>query len=322
MVPAAGDADERRYARVVADRFGIDLLEIPVGLEDFDVMANPSRLTARPTGFGQMGAIDRKLREAQLDASISSVFSGAGGDSIFCALQSTAPIIDAWHDGGLRLARSTLSAVATVAETSEWDTARHLARRLARSSGRRWQWPADDDLLGPSARQARAPDALVLQALRPGSRAHVASILRIQTIIDAHARIGEGGMRFPLMAQPVLETCLAIPSWRWFVGGRDRAAAREAFAGRVPAPILQRRGKGRLDTLLIQAYDRNRPALRELLANGWLHSQGLIDMMAVDHVLANPIRPGSTRHSRLTDLADAELWCRMVRDRQREARPF
>ena len=143
----------------------------------------------------------------------------------------------------------------------------------------------------------------------------------MQMLLDTHRRMADGHMLFPLMAQPVLEACIATPSWRWMTGGRNRAAVREAFIGRVPKLILQRSGKGRYDSLLIRAYEAARPALRDLLVNGWLSRQGLIDQGAVSDALAETVGASTTVHSRIIMLADTELWCRMILDRQSETGP-
>ncbi|WP_454882593.1 asparagine synthase-related protein [Sphingomonas oryzagri] len=319
MVPAAGDADERHFARLVADRFPMAVHEIPIGAGHFDLLARPSRLTARPPGFSHMQGINHAMRQAQLDAEVEAVFSGAGGDSVFCSIHSTGPILDAWADGGLKLARDTAIAIAEIVGTTRGDVLRHAMARLLRGRRARPRWPADERLLARGEGDEPEPDTAMLEGLRPGARAHVAGLLRIQSIIDVHDRMGEGGMLFPLLAQPVLEACLAIPSWRWMRGGRDRAAARDAYAGRVPDAILRRRGKARLDTLLVAAYDTSRSGLRALLVDGWLARHGIIDSAAVDRAVAMPVGPTSTLHARLFALADAESWCRMILDRQSEA---
>lgn len=317
IVPATQDGDERRYASAVIERLGMTMVEVPVGFEDVDMFAKPARLTPRPTGVEHFRAIDRKMRLAQLAAGATSVFSGAGGDSVFCSLASTGPIVDAWHSGGIAAARLTLADIATINEVTRWNVYCHLARRLIGDVGRRWSWTADDSLLGPAGVSAAAPDASQLDHLRPGTRAHVASVLRLQTLFDVYDRMADGDMRYPLLSQPVMEACFSVPSWRWMSGGRNRALAREAFADQLPASVLQRKGKGRYDTLVVAAYDRSRSAMRDLLLGGWLASQKIIDVDAVAKALEAPASAASIAHSRPIRLVDAELWCRMVLDRQR-----
>ena len=316
MVPAAQDGDERRYAGLVVERFQMSMHEVPIGFDDIDVLASPCRLTARPSGVEHFRGTDRKLRGGQQITGADIVFSGAGGDSVFCSLASTAPIIDAWRAAGWRQARMTLADIARILEVTHWEAFHHLIRRILTRSGRRWRWPADDSLLGPAGRAAAPPDASQLDGLLPGARAHVASVLRLQTLFDAYDRMADGDMRYPLLSQPVIEACFAVPSWQWMSGGRDRAVARAAFAHRLPPAILQRRGKGRYDTLIVASFDNNRDRMRDLLLGGWLADQKIIDVDAVEKALARPARSGSIAHARPIRLADAELWCRMVLGRQ------
>lgn len=320
MVPVASDGDERRYAHIVAERFGMPMHHSPIGYDDVDPLAPAQRLTARPTGVLHFRSIDRKFRAAQIETGADFVFSGTGGDSVFGALSSTAPVIDAWLDGGLSLARQTLADIAQIRGVTRWEAMRSLVRRMVRRPGKRWTWPADDRMLGSAGREAPAPDSSDLDGLRPGARAYFASLLRMRALLDAHDRVLDGDIRFPLMAQPVLETCLAVPTWRWMTGGRDRAAAREAFAGRVPDEILQRRGKGRYDSLIVQAYERSKSGLRELLLGGWLAQHRIIDVNAVAGALAAPTTNVEATYSRVIMLAETESWCRMVLRRQSEAR--
>lgn len=314
LVPDAGDGDERRYAACVAKAYDLPLVELPLTATDMEPLARPTRRTARPTGVRYMRAIDRRFREAWIRSDVKSVFSGGGGDSVFCAISSTAPILDAWRDGGRALAVQAVRDVAQVTETTHWAVARALVRRCLRDAWRPWHWPADDHLLDHRCRPD--PDLHpwldLPPGIPPGTRGHIASLLRIQSVIGAHDRMVDGELRLPLLAQPVMEACLAIPSWQWMEGGRDRAVARQAFAGRVPDLILQRRGKGRLDTLTIRAFERSRTGLRDLLCGGWLADRHLIDGEAIARALASPVSARSQDYPRILALADAELWARSI----------
>jgi asparagine synthase (glutamine-hydrolysing) len=321
MVPDARDADERRYARLVAEHFRLALREVPIAGGDIDLLERPRRLTARPTNAALYRGLDRKMRAARVAVGADVMLSGAGGDSIFGSLTSTGLLVDAWRKGGWRQARETWVDLADVAAVSRINVLRHLVLRIFKDAVRRWQWPADQSLLGPSARIAVQPSSALVARLPSGSRAYVASLLRMQTILDAHDRVSEDDMQFPLMAQPVLEACLSVPTWLWISGGRDRALAREAFAGKLPREIIERRGKGRYDTLLIRSFERSRVTISETLLGGWLAQEGLIDTNAVHRAIEAPVTARSWTYERIIRLLDAELWCRLVLDRQTISRP-
>jgi asparagine synthase (glutamine-hydrolysing) len=121
---------------------------------------------------------------------------------------------------------------------------------------------------------------------------------------------GEAAALHPLLAQPVLEACLHIPSWLWLRGGRDRAVARAAFRGLLPEATLSRRSKGHLASLLIAGYMATRSQLESLLLDGRLAAAGLLDRDAIREYLRRDSRPDDADYMRLLDLSSAETWLR------------
>jgi asparagine synthase (glutamine-hydrolysing) len=89
----------------------------------------------------------------------------------------------------------------------------------------------------------------------------------------------------PLLAQPMIELCLAIPSFELVRGGRDRALAREAFAAWLPPAVVQRRSKGGLFSWYARLAAASAPALRAHLLDGVLAGAGLLDRAAVEAAL-------------------------------------
>lgn len=119
-------------------------------------------------------------------------------------------------------------------------------------------------------------------------------------------------MIFPLLSQPVMEVCLAVPSWRWIEGGRDRALARDAFRGRLPEIVNARRSKGGLRSIMVPAFEHARAELSALLCEGRLARQGLIDRNAIRTMLAAPLSADINDYVRVFELADVELWVRSI----------
>src|SRR3546814_5721791 len=62
----------------------------------------------------------------------------------------------------------------------------------------------------------------------------------------------------PLLSQPVIEHCLAIPTWLQCAGGCDRSIARQAFKPDLPAKVIERRGKGSPQGFIYQIFYRFR----------------------------------------------------------------
>jgi asparagine synthase (glutamine-hydrolysing) len=113
-----------------------------------------------------------------------------------------------------------------------------------------------------------------------------------------------------LFSQPLVETCLAIPSWVWCQGGINRAPARAAFAAELPAAITGRVAKAGPDTVMRAVFARDWARLRAMLHDGLLAGQALLDLAAIDAALALDSQADDDRIYRLLDLVEAEAWAR------------
>jgi asparagine synthase (glutamine-hydrolysing) len=78
----------------------------------------------------------------------------------------------------------------------------------------------------------------------------------------------------------------------------------------VPASILERRSKGRLESMFIKGYMSGRPALRDFLLGGALREAGLIDPVAIDAYVNRSGEPRDAGYIRLLELAAVESWLR------------
>jgi asparagine synthase (glutamine-hydrolysing) len=109
------------------------------------------------------------------------------------------------------------------------------------------------------------------------------------------------------MSQPVVETCLSVPSWRWRAGGVDRSLARRAFAADLPPSIVRRHVKGGPDGFTARILDRFRAEIRERLLDGHLAREKIVDREAVAHELDHGPGGGEER-ARILELVAAEAW--------------
>lgn len=318
FVTPRGDGDERIYARAVAAHCGAELIEAELGHKDIDLVAPPAMLQPRPSEYGVLKGIDATFAEAA-PASDAAIFSGIGGDNIFGFDSSVAPIFDAWQSFGLsRRSFAALRDVARSADATLWN-ALALVRR-ARRNGRRRGWRRESLFLSAAAiPEAPLPHPWDAGAdhVGPGKRNHVEALRRILDFMDRPGRWHDRDVVAPLLSQPVVEFCLSVPSWAWMSGGRDRAIARMAFACRLPPEIVWRRGKGRIESVLVPAYLAQRARLADLLLGGRLASMGLIDRAAIEGYLVRDLALGDFAYYRLLEIADVERWVRAI-----EAGPF
>ncbi|MFC0103553.1 asparagine synthase-related protein [Sphingopyxis terrae] len=314
-VTATADGDERRYARDVARQSSMKLVEAQVDEAAIDLLAAPARLTARPAAAAILAGFDRAIAATATALGKAQLWSGIGGDNVFGFSHSVSPAIDAWRAKGLRAPLfQLLGDIAAVASTTRWHAARALARRL-RPGTSRPPWPRDDIF----ANRAALPSQPFLhpwheQAARfpPGKRQHVEALLRIADFVDRPDRWHDRRVVAPLLSQPLVETCLAIPSWLWVEGGRDRAVARAAFARRLPASVLYRRTKGRLEAMCASTFLRERKRLAPYLLDGRIAAQGLLDRGAIERYFARGGIDSEFAYFRLIEIADLERWVRSV----------
>lgn len=302
----SADGDERRYARLVASHFGIDLLELGEAGLDLAVRMPTSPFQRPPSPFLQA------LRSAQAVAAGSAglVLDGGGGDNIFASINSAAPAIDAFRRGGVSLGLAALRDLAGRHGCTMWAAAASAVRRARR--GAMIRWPADRTFLQPSGEFDR-PDAhpwlAGTKGMLPGSADHLRLLAGVHHFLVDPAR-DEPTNLHPLICQPVLELCLRIPSWLWVAGGRDRAVARTAFRTILPDAILDRRGKGSLQSLFVRGFQSHRSLLRGLLVGGRLAREGIVDSDAVATYLDEQGEPRDVRYIRILELASAEQWLR------------
>ena len=112
----------------------------------------------------------------------------------------------------------------------------------------------------------------------------------------------------------MVEAGLALSAVDLTWGGRDRAAARAAFADVLPPSILDRRSKGELGAYYGGAVAAHLDFLRDYLLGGALAEAGLIDPGLEDRLTRDALlwRGG---HSHLLSLALTEAWVRRWRER-------
>jgi len=306
------DGDERDYARAVAVGLGVPLAELPE--DDAGLDLSPPAPALRPPLSPLLQPLNRALSRHAAATAVRAFATGAGGDNLFCYLSTTAPILDAFGSAGLRQGAATLCDVSVLGECTLWTAAAYAVRKRIRLR-RRPRWKGDHRFLAPEAAAGEPDRHFWLEApdcAMPGKLEHVASLVRAQYFMEPRQQSGEEVIH-PLINQPLIELCLAIPTWLWVRGGRNRAVARAAFADLLPPRIINRRSKGRLESMCARAYARARPALADLLLAGELRQTKLLDASAVETYLADSARPSGDAYYRLLDLAALELWLRSRR---------
>ena len=311
----AASGDERDFARAAAGFVGLPLVERRFELDGVDLAASDAADCPRPVARAFEVEGRRQARIAARAAGATTIVSGGGGDNIFCSLQSVAAAVDCLDspDGRREFWRVTRD-LSQLTGASVLTIARKAWLR-SRRRDRQYPPPFEPKFLSAAtvAVARAAPlhpwlrrDAPVLQ----GKGAHVAAMLGVQSLTEDTDPLDPLALRFPLLAQPVVELCLRIPTWLWYERGCNRALARRAFSEDLPPEIAWRRSKGTPDSFVIQIYEARRDQVRAMLSEGNLARHDVIDVAALLPVLDDrrPVR--GSDHGRIMRLVDIEAWTR------------
>ena len=282
-------SDERLYARAVADRAGFELTEVEKPLDALDTdawrrLAGGLRAPLNAAEPYRDGDVARRCASG----GIATVLTGQGGDVVFFQEPTHLVVADLIRSGAPAMAVLKASdGVARWTAHSGWST---LFKARAAANGGRWRSP-----LRPSAfvteecAQAAStndhPWLKDVESLPPAKRLQVEALVACQSFHGDCASTRTADVIHPLLAQPVVELCLSIPTFDLTRCRRDRALAREAFANRLPAIVTERRAKGEFSShygrVLAASLDRLRPQLMD----GQLVKHGLLDRARLEQAL-------------------------------------
>lgn len=314
LTTAGPEGDERLYARAVAERCKLPLIEQLIE-GDIDLTEDDGSIEPRPAMLAMLRLADRRFASIGREQAITGFINGTGGDCVFCSLGTIAPATDRLHAEGIgRGVLRSIGDIARIHNVDLWKIARlTLNKRHQRRPSPIWRRNShflNSALLPDEAAAhpwlAESDDAL------GGTRAHIHAILASYAHLDGYGRHHIAPSIFPLLSQPVVETCVAFPSWLWVNGGRDRAVARGAFRGLLPDMTLNRRTKGGMEAFCARTFDINRSRLKPFLLDGHLASAGLLDRPAIEAYLARPFANRDTLFYHLLPIADTERWARCM----------
>lgn len=310
---AEAQSDERPYATALGAALGIDILSVPHAsgpLNEADFAAISQG--ARPGLAGIDMHHDRDWARHLQTAGAQAIMTGRGGDSILLQGATADVFTDLWRARGWRaLTSPALPGLARLNDRSIWSliagaqrpTEARLARRneMITPIGQRTipRWLTDCDDLGP------------------------AKILQIAGLIDGIGRQSPSlqtravNVLTPLLSQPVVETCLALPASQLVLGQRDRGLARFAFRDRLPPIITERRTKGEMSAIYGRMVADNLNFLRPWLLDGRLAEAGLINRAAAETMLSRDNLIWRGTYGEIMTAAAVEGWVRAWSERLR-----
>jgi asparagine synthase (glutamine-hydrolysing) len=317
-----GNEDERRYARLVAGHMQTELIECELDGADVPLgRLMDIRLAPKPWFYIYDLVHSPIEARIQADRAATGAFSGAGGDGLFVQARADLAVVDYFRHHGVRPgALGVALAAARINRASIW-------RILYEGLRLHWKRPSREVLSAFGGRRSVIPPAVYERAradltllppwiweakeLTPGLTWQILCLS-----IPAQFYESFGGAtaieRTPvLMSQPVMEACLRIPTYVWIDGGRDRSIARRAFADMLPAAVIRRTQKGLADRYNRRMLDENVAFLREMLLEGMLVREGLLDPEKIEALLNPDTSGGSFEYNEvLRHHLCTEVWVR------------
>ncbi|WP_343699751.1 lasso peptide isopeptide bond-forming cyclase [Caulobacter sp.] len=310
------EADERRYAQAIAERIGMPLRTVRREVFAYDAaILEASGRAARPNFNALDPGYDAGLIDALTAADARVLLTGHGGDTVFYQVAASALAADLLRGApceGSRLKR--LEEVARRTRRSVWSLS------LEALTGRPSTVSIEGQLLRKEAEQLRRVGVTHpwVGDLTRVSMAKQRQIRALASNLNATGAAGRGRRArivHPLLAQPVVEACLAIPAPVLSAGERERSYAREAFSDRLPRLILERRSKGEISVFLNRSLAASGPFLREFLLDGRLAAQGLIDGLELEAALEPEAIVWKDASREILTAAALEAWVRHWEER-------
>jgi asparagine synthase (glutamine-hydrolysing) len=316
------EADERPYAQAVADKIGAPLRTVhraPFTLSE--ALLEASARAARPNFNALDPDYDTGLIEALDAADAKVLLTGHGGDTVFYQVAASALAADLLRGApceGSRIAR--LEEVARRTRRSIWSLG------LEALTGKPWRQSLEGQLLRREAEQKRRlgpshPWLADLSGVSPAKRQQIGALASNLNAHGATRRAERARVAHPLLAQPVVELCLAIPAPVLSAGERERSFARETFADRLPELITERRSKGDISVFLNRSLAASREFLRAYLLEGRLAARGLIDVVDLHAALEPEALVWKDASREILTAAALEAWVRHWERRISEAEP-
>ena len=307
--------DERLYARMICDQTGALFHEREYTDTAIDMGRSVAEGMPIPNGKTHETAYNRVLREAAHQLNVDAVFAGAGGDNVFYLTHSARPIVDRYFAEGIsKSLYATILDICSITGANLWQVISEAVRLGVRGRRRAQMWHVDAEYLDREFVASAADRAVEHPWLRApkdasyGKLGHVAMILRALHHIEHRDKQLAVPMISPLLSQPIVEACLAIPSWEACHGGLDRSAARRAFSAALPSRVVGRRGKGSPDGFVGGFIRHHRGEIADRLLGGHLATKRLVNRQALEIAL-RPTTPLQRNDcTRIMELLDTEAW--------------
>jgi asparagine synthase (glutamine-hydrolysing) len=317
---AARHDDERRYARLAASRAGLTLLEVPMesAADRFDprLLSGPAML--KPSVPALFRLLETELmNRVSLTTGARTLWTGQGGDHIFLQTSDGSSAGDYLVTCGLR--PGFIAAVRDAAHLSRqpyWHVLKSAWNARRGSTALPQGLERTPYFVNPAA-LPRNVDEYVSHPWAGSAgdlpRCKQMQIRFLAEVMNRHRpipRFERAPQHHPLLSQPLVELCLAVPTYRLLRGGRDRALARDAFADRAPPEIIRRRDKGSIVSHATEMIRESEEFVRGLLFDGALADARIITRADLEPYIVDGKPFREDHFLPLLACLAAEVWAR------------
>ena len=321
VAPILGHADERKFARLVADRYGLSMVEgaRPLLHWDVDTLLDVP-LSLRVPLFPLYADIDRMKIDVVQSTGANALFTGIGGDVVFDFVVEAWPAVDyvRWHGLGPRFFQVVREA-ALASRESVWSVLGRAFRNglLRQQDKQYWDPMTRKSLIKPDALDMVSRDYIESPWIRshrnlPPAKRRQVSGLAAGTIVSqmVHKVEYHADLVHPLSSQPVMETALRIPSYVLMAGGKSRGLARRAFSDLLPPEVRRRQVKGHGDPYAQRVAKTNLGFVREFLLDGLAVKEGFLDRRGLEDYLVEDQSYKEIMAVEILDYVCVEAWLR------------
>lgn len=313
-------SEERQYAREVADRYGFELIE--VSDDDLDVIRlQPQRRSVVPLPIVSRDHVWRELFESLARRGSMIHIRGDGGDELFCRGDECLPdaIGQAYRFGLTPKLWGVAMNDALIARNSVWENLALAVRHGLLKRPYDWRGItshfAGAELLSPGVAATALNDRTHWHPrYRSDLHCHPAKILQAHSILQYTNHFyfepvaNQLDVIAPLLSQPHVEFALQAPFHVLRSGGRDRAMARAAFEKEIPSNIVHRKFKALCGDKSGDWAAANMARVRELLLEGHLGREKIINRSLVERFLANASSRSISESPDVMRMLSVEVW--------------
>lgn len=316
---SGSDSDERSFARLAA-RASVELVERERDSAfRLDDLMTAARMPTPENYIGRMGSgrLDAEVADAH---GARAMFTGVGGDQLFFQLRCTWPAADYLKVKGFD--RGFIQACLDAARLGRVSLVESMRQALAAQRHRAGPldgWGLFAKLMRREALDGvRQPERYVHPELVDAGDLPIGKFNQLQALVsvsgyyDPYLREAAPELVNPLLSQPIIESCLATPTWLLTQGGLARGLLRMAFAEDIPREIATRQSKGGMEEHVAAILRHNLPFVRSLLLDGQLVARGLLDRGKVEAALSGRLSAMRGYLSEVHECIAVEAWLQRI----------